>query len=169
MSAAAPEFSRRVALARLGHDPFRQRITASPEECARLARRFGLVALDRLTATVALSRRDGTAVLLEAAIEADFVQECVVSLEPVRGSLKQPFALLYGPTTAESEVALAGEGIDFEPLLGETIDIGEAVAQELSLTLPEFPRDPQAAIETDAAASEGEKPFAALARWKKAD
>lgn len=164
-----PEFSRRVALAWLGRDPFRQQIAASPEEREKLARRFGLVALDRLIATVELSRRDGDSVLLEAAFEADFVQECVVSLEPVRGTLKQPFALLYGPAAAESEVALAGEGIDFEPLQGETIDIGEAVAQELSLALPEFPRDPQAAIETDAAEGEGEKPFAALARWKKAD
>lgn len=174
MSAAAPEFSRpefsrKVALARLGRDPFRQQITATRAECEGLARRFGLLALDRLTATVELSRRDGDSVLLEAAFEADFVQECVVSLEPVRGSLKQPFALLYGPAAAGSEIALAGEGIDFEPLQGETIDIGEAVAQELSLALPEFPRDPQAAIETDAAGAEADKPLAALARWRKAD
>jgi hypothetical protein len=43
------------------------------------------------------------------------------------------------------------------------------VAQELSLVLPEFPRDPQATLEAGPADDAGERPFAALARWRKAD
>lgn len=170
MTAAPPEFSRPVALTRLGRDPFRQQIAASREECEKLARRFGLVALDRLAAAVELSRRSGATILLEASFEADFVQECVVSLEPVQGTLCQQFSLLYGPVApAERELELDGEAVSFEPLAGEAIDIGEAVAQELSLALPEFPRDPQAAIETGPADDAVAGPFAALARWKKAD
>lgn len=167
MKAAPPEFSRRVALARLGRDPFRQRIEATREEREKLARRFGLVALDRLTAAVELSRRSAASVLLEASFEAEFVQECIVSLEPVRGTLHQQFSLLYGPAAAEREVELDGEEVSFEPITGEAIDIAEAVAQELSLVLPEFPRDPQAAIETGTAEAAGERPFASLARWHK--
>jgi uncharacterized metal-binding protein YceD (DUF177 family) len=166
VKAALPEFSRRVALARLGRDPFRQQIAASREECEKLARRFGLLALDRLAAAVTLSRRSGASILLEASFEAEFVQECVVSLEPVRGALRRQFSLLYGPATAEREVALDGAEVSFEPLTGEAIDIAEAVAQELSLALPEFPRDPQAALETGATEAAAEQPFASLARWR---
>lgn len=165
MSADRPEFSRPVPLARLGRDPFRREIEARPQEREALARRFGLLALDRLAATVELARRSGGSVLLEAAFEAEFVQECVVSLEPVRGAVRQRFALIYAPQAAEGEIEIEGEGPTVEPLAGEAIDIGEAVAQELSLALPEFPRDPAAAIEGLAEAGGEERPFAALARW----
>ena len=37
----------------------------------------------------------------------------------------------------------------FEPLVGEAIDIGEAVAQEFSLALPPFPRSPEIRVETE--------------------
>jgi uncharacterized metal-binding protein YceD (DUF177 family) len=160
----APEFSRPVPLVRLGHDPYRQQIEATREEREKLARRFGLLALDRLFATVALSRQGGMSILLEASFEAEFVQECVVSLEPVRGGVRQNFSLLYGPAAAdEHDIALDGEEITFEPITGEAIDIGEAVAQELSLALPAFPRDPNAMIAAETAEVE-ERPLARLAR-----
>jgi hypothetical protein len=56
-----------------------------------------------------------------------------------------------------------------EPLTGDAIDIGEAVAQELSLALPEFPRQPDAAIEDTAPAEAIEGPFTALASLGKRD
>ncbi len=55
----------------------------------------------------------------------------------------------------------------FEPLAGDAIDIGEAVAQELSLALPEFPRHPDAAIDAAAPAEPVDSAFAALARLRK--
>jgi uncharacterized metal-binding protein YceD (DUF177 family) len=164
----APEFSRPVPLVRLGHDPYRQQIEATREEREKLARRFGLLALDRLVATVVLSRQDGMSILLEASFEAEFVQECVVSLEPVRSGVRQNFSLLYGPAAAEERdiaIALDSEEITFEPITGEAIDIGEAVAQELSLALPAFPRDPNATITAEATES-AERPLAGLARLR---
>lgn len=83
MNKPIPEFTRPVPLGRLGSQPFRQRIEATAEERERLARRFGLIALDSLTATVALRRQDGEFILLEAEFEAALAQECVVTLEPV--------------------------------------------------------------------------------------
>jgi uncharacterized metal-binding protein YceD (DUF177 family) len=161
-----PEFPRLVPLARLGPVPFEQEIAATPEECAALASRFGLLGLDRLAARVALEQRPGGTVLLTAEIEAAFIQECVVSLEPVPGTLAERFALQYGPP--EAEPANADESADepaFEPLAGDSIDIGEAVAQEFSLFLPPFPRAPGAVMEEGDAAEE-ESPFAVLARLK---
>lgn len=164
MSEGAPEFSRTVPLVRLGPAPFRQQIEATADERERLARRFDLVALDRVTATVTLYRRDRDAILLEAEFEAEFAQSCVVTLEPVAGRLSQSFTLLYGPVGEDqAEIELGVDETLFEPLTGDAVDIGEAVAQELSLALPEFPRAPDAVIDVEAAET-ADTPFAALAR-----
>lgn len=167
MSEPAPEFSRLVALARLGREPLRAEIEASPEERRRLARRFGLVTLDRLAAVVTLTRESGGRVRLDASFEAEFAQDCVVSLEPVAGRVASGFALVYGPAEdAPAELDVEVEGPVFEPLDGETIDVAEAVAQELSLALPEFPRLPDAEIEplADAEIEDEDGPFAGLAK-----
>jgi uncharacterized metal-binding protein YceD (DUF177 family) len=153
MSGAAPEFSRLVPLARLGSEPFRQRIEATQDERERLARRFDLIAIGRLAATVTLHRQAGGTVLLDAAFEAELEQTCVVTLEPVPAGVSRSFSLIYGPVDeALSEIEVDVDDPVFEPLTADAIDIGEAVAQELSLALPEFPRDPDAEI--DAAAGE---------------
>jgi len=143
-----PEFTRPVALSRLGREPFRQDIEATSAERDKLARRFGLLGLDRLVGAVALSRRGEETILLEATFEAEFTQECVVTLEPVAGRVSESFSLVYGPAD-EAPDAIEGDGDDpaFEPLTDDVIDVGEAVAQELSLVLPEFPRHPDAPIE----------------------
>jgi uncharacterized metal-binding protein YceD (DUF177 family) len=162
--APPPEFSRPVLLAHLGAAPFRQEIAASAAERAALARRFDLVSLDRLGATVELARKGPELFELHAAFAAEFVQECVVTLDPVGGSVAGEFRLIYGPPEAE---ATAGGGVEeaaaFEPLAGDAIDVGEAVAQEFSLALPVFPRRPGAVVESELPAEE-EGPFAALAR-----
>jgi uncharacterized metal-binding protein YceD (DUF177 family) len=164
-----PEFSRLVALARIGRDGLRQEISATAAECEQLARRFGLLTLDGLAAVVELRRQDDAAIFLEAVFEAAFIQECVVTLEPVPGALSERFALVYGPPdAAPDDSEAANDAPAFEPLTGGAIDIGEAVAQELSLALPEFPRHPEAALA--AGAGPPHKPrTATLARVERSD
>lgn len=170
MSEPRPEFSRLIPLARLGAEPHRQQIEATPDERAGLARRFALLALDRLIAAVTLARRSGETVLLEAAFAAEFMQECVVTLEPVAGAISEHFSLVYGPADDAAGAPEPGpEEPAFEPLRGDAIDIGEAVAQELSLALPLFPRHPDAALESAAAAAPAGAQFSALARLRKPD
>jgi uncharacterized metal-binding protein YceD (DUF177 family) len=164
MSGPIPEFSRFVSLARVGAAPFEQEIAATREECAALAVRFGLLGIDRLTARVALERKPGDTILLSAEWEAAFTQECVVSLEPVPGSIGERFELRYGPPATEGEDD--AEAPAFEPLEGDAIDVGEAVAQEFSLALPLFPHLPDAVLEIEEEA-EDEGPFAVLERLKK--
>jgi uncharacterized metal-binding protein YceD (DUF177 family) len=164
LSGARPEFSRLVPLARLGAEPFRQEIAASEQERSALARRLDLVALDRLEARVELARQSGGTILLRAAFEADFVQSCVVSLDPVPGAVSERFGLVYGPSEAEDSAAAVGDDVAFEPLQAEVIDIGEAVAQEFSLALPPFPRSPDATVEAEESLHGDEGPFAALSR-----
>ena len=125
-------------------------------------------ALDRLTAAVALHREGGGLIRLEAEFEAEFAQECVVTLEPVAGKIAQSFALVYGPAEdGPDEIDLDADAPAFEPLTGDAIDIGEAVAQELSLALPEFPRDPDAVLDPAAIEEAPDGSFAALAKLRR--
>lgn len=168
MSPSAPEFSRLVPLAQLSTRPFRQRIEATAEERERLSRRFDLISLDRLVAEVELRRQSPEVVLLEAEFAAEFEQCCAVTLEPVRGAVSDRFSLVYGRAPeAEQEITLTSDEPAFEPLNGSSIDVGEAVAQELSLALPTFPRDPEVRIDEAAIAEPLEGPFATLARMRK--
>jgi uncharacterized metal-binding protein YceD (DUF177 family) len=168
----APEFSRHVKLARIGAEPYRQRISASEDERAALARRFDLLSLDRLEAEVELIPRmlpgataaGERAILLRADFEAAFEQRCIVTLDPIAGVLAERFELLYGPPEAEETASsLVGDEVAFEPLVGEAIDIGEAVAQEFSLALPPFPRNPEISLEADPASAPPSS-FAGLSR-----
>ena len=168
MSTSVAEFSRRVAIARLGMEPFRQRIEATAEERARLSRRFDLITLDRLIAEVMLRRQSPVTILLEAEFTADFEQCCTVTLEPVRGTVCDRFSLVYGSaSTDQPEIAFSEDEPVFEPLDGDSVDIGEAIAQELSLALPLFPRHPEALVDETAVAEPLDGRFAALARLRR--
>jgi len=161
------EFSRPVALDRLAGDSLVMAIAAEPGERAALARRFGLLSLDRLEAEVSLTRLAGGLIRLEAGLSADVVQECVVTLAPLPSHVEDRFTLLYGAGEESRELVLSGEAELVEPLSGGNIDIGEAVAQQLSLALDPFPRAPGAASpEAEGDAAETASPFAALSRWR---
>ena len=150
-----PEFSRIVRTDRIPESGLVREISAGEEERAALARRFAIVALESLEARVALRRaRDGD-VGLAARIRARVVQECVVTLEPVRGEIDEEVTLLYRPVGEDAlgqRTVVIPADEDFEPFAGDALDIGEAVAVELALSLDPFPRAPGA----DAALAKGE-------------
>jgi uncharacterized metal-binding protein YceD (DUF177 family) len=163
------EFSRPVTIDRLPLGETIHDVAAEADERAALARRFALLALDRLEARVGLTRLGGGLVRLAAELSADVVQECVVSLEPVASRVEDRFTLLYGEDREDGgDVVLSGEAEVVEPLSGGIIDIGEAVAQQLSLALDPFPRanGGVAAPEAPSPAAEASSSFAALSRWR---
>ncbi len=172
---AAVEFSRVVPLERIGTGWLTETIAASDEERAALARRFELVELGALEATVRLRRaRAGRYVELDARLRAAVVQSCVVTLDPVAAALDEPFTLLLGPIDAPATPGSVDLVVDLdepEPLDGESIDVGELVAQQLSLVLDPYPRSAAAAdgvaeVSSDPADSAGrdptDNPFAVL-------
>jgi len=165
--AMTSEFSRVVRLEQLGPQPWRQRIEATPNERENLCSRFELLSLDRLTAMVELYRESSAVIRLEASFAAEFVQSCAVTAEPVAGAISDRFSLLYGPPEEEPQRVLSDvDAPAFEALAGDTIDIGEAVAQELSLALPLFPRHADAGMEIEFAETSIAGPFASLARLR---
>ena len=166
MSGPPDELVRRVPLSRLSRDSLCQHIAANEAEREALARRFDLISLDRLEADVTLTRERGGTILLSADFAADFAQPCTVTLDPVPGTLSEYFELRYGPPEAEAGVPNGDDDPAFESLEEDAIDIGEAVAQEFSLCLPQFPRAPGAVIEEEAAEPGEDGPFAALAKLR---
>jgi uncharacterized metal-binding protein YceD (DUF177 family) len=102
------------------------------------------LSLDRLEAEIRLERIPGGEVRFDGTLEAELVQPCVVTLEPVPARLADSFTLTYRPGLDEEEadrLALDEPGDDLvEPLIGDAIDIGEAVAQQLAVVMDPYPR-----------------------------
>jgi uncharacterized metal-binding protein YceD (DUF177 family) len=168
---APKEFARLVSLTRLGSEPFRQHIAASETERDALARRFDLLSLGRLEAEIELVRELAGTILLSATFEAAFAQECIVTLDPVAGQASERFQLRYGLPEAEGEAPAGDDDPAFEPLESDSIDVGEAVAQEFSLALPPFPRAADAVIEMAPPEEEDndDSPFAGLAKFHRSE
>ncbi|HEY4254068.1 MAG TPA: DUF177 domain-containing protein [Roseomonas sp.] len=172
-----PEFHRPFAIGRIGAAGRREQIVATAAEREALARRFDILAIDDLRAELMLTPAPGGAFVAEGRLVADVVQACIVTLDPVAQRLELPLALRFIPEgTDPSEDPEAPDEIDIED---ETIDLGEAVAEQLSLGLDPYPRAPGAALPEELAppasppVPEAEvpparpNPFAALTRFKR--
>lgn len=166
------EFSRPVDVLRLPPAGGRYDIAASAEERAALAKRFDLLTLDRLEARVQLVPIAAGFYRLSAALEAELTQACVVTFAPVASRLSESFSLLYGAHDDQKDVLLDGESEIVEPIEGGMVDIGEAVAQQLSLALDPFPRAAEAPAQCGAIVAGEQRldsPFAVLAKLRKAE
>lgn len=142
-----PEFSRRIAVEGITPDKVRKEtIEATEEECAALAKRFDLRELADFRADLSIHRVDGGVVRLSGRFEADVVQTCVVSLQDVHGHVSGDFETFFSEDSHrldEEEVELYLDEEDApEAIMNGEIDLGEIVAQYLSLELEPYPRAP---------------------------
>ena len=172
---AEPEFSRLYRLDSLSDQPRRVEIEATPGEREALARRFGLVSIERLAAEAALSR-NGAEVAAAGTLRAAVTQSCVASGEPVPEELEEAFRIHFRPppeTAGEEEIELSEGELDVVFYGGNAIDLGEAVAETLSLSLDPYPRSPaaeralrEAGVKAEEDARAEASPFAALKALK---
>jgi uncharacterized metal-binding protein YceD (DUF177 family) len=148
------EFSRRLVIEPWPGDGMNVDVSADPAERRSLAERFDLLEVRALRGHGRLERR-GAELVLRGWLEADVVQECVVSLEPVPARLRQPLERRYrrggpsAPARARFEphgtVVLEDDEAEVEPVIGCEIDLGVVFAEELGLALEPYPRAPGAA------------------------
>ena len=174
MTAAEAEFSRTLRIDRIGAAPHRLSIEADGEERAALALRFGLLEIDSLAADLSLTR-DGTVVEATGTLRAEVTQACVATGEPVEARIEEPFRIRFSPSpdpgrAAEEEIELSEEDCDTVFYDGAMVDIGEAVAETLSLSLDPWPRAPgaeevlkEAGVKSAEEAKDESSPFAGLA------
>lgn len=148
-----PEFSRPVNVARIGRLDHQMEIAANAEERAALARRFDLIALESLAASLVLKKRGDGVVEVSGTYRARLAQPCVVTLEPVWATIEEEVRLFFsgglGNAARKTDHAIDDmtsiddEGTP-EPIVNGVIDLGEAVAQLMALALDPYPRAPGA-------------------------
>ena len=124
---------------------------ADPGERRALARRFGLLELRSLAIEGRLDRGDDSRELrFHGWLEAEVVQACVVTLEPVPATIRQPVERRWRRAEPGAEVGTASpphhiwlldeDEDEVDIVTGRTIDLGEAMAEELALALDPYPR-----------------------------
>ena len=120
-------------------------LDASPEARTVLADRYGLLALNALSAKLVIEPWRKKGLKVTGILVADAVQACIVTLDPVPAPLEVEFTLVYLPEDLSGRKALevAVDALAEEPpdhLPYEGIDLGEAVAEQLALALDPYPR-----------------------------
>ncbi|GAA4008923.1 hypothetical protein GCM10022280_02120 [Sphingomonas swuensis] len=167
---SAPDFAHHCALAML-RDGQRIELVADEAERAAIAERLRLLALERFEATVTIAR-EGEEVRATGRLRAAVTQSCVASGEPVPAMVDEAVALIFRPEpkgTPDEEIDLQEADLDVIFHDGREIDLGTALADELSLALDPYPRSAaaeDALKEAGILSEEQAGPFAALAALK---
>jgi uncharacterized metal-binding protein YceD (DUF177 family) len=147
------EIERLVDLERMGSSGAALEIVASDSERAALAKRFGFLGLPAFSARVTVDRRVGGQIVVEGRLRGRIVQACVLTLDPVTQDLDEAFRIVFKPDMADDRDPESGEAVlnsqadAPEPLAGNVLDVGEIVAEQLSLAADPYPRRPGAKLE----------------------
>jgi uncharacterized metal-binding protein YceD (DUF177 family) len=146
------EFARPLVIEPWPDTAIAVQFSADPGERRALARRFGLLELRSLRVDGRLDRGDDRRELrFQGSLEAEVVQACIVTLEPVPATIRQPVERRYRRAEPGAEPGPAGPQqvwvidedeveVEVDIVTGRTIDLGEAMAEELALALDPYPR-----------------------------
>ncbi len=128
-------------------------INATETERAALAKRFGFLGLPAFSARVTVDRRAGAQVVVEGRLRGRIVQACILSLDPVTQELDDAFRVVFQQDLTEERDPESGEAVlnaqadAPEPLAGNMLDVGEIIAEQLSLVADPYPRRPGVKLE----------------------
>ena len=166
-----PELSHVLYLSDLPDTGTTINLSVPAETRAALAKRFDLLALDHFNASLLVSWRDRKgAVSVTGSLDAEVVQTCVVTLEPVRQTVNETLDLVYSLEQDAGDTTIDPYGA--EPLEGDELDVGEIVAEELALALDPYPRsldlsELSSALRVEEDTPRREGPFDILASLKR--
>lgn len=176
-----PPFSYPVRVGGISHNAVEVRLEASEAERKALAELWDVVEVQELTAQLQLGRWKRDGVRVKGDVRARLVQSCVVTLEPVESLIEEPVEAIFVPEGSKlaripandsSEMILDPDGPDLPDIFtGDTIDVGEAVAEHVALAIEPYPRKPGIAFEPQVEGTPETdvkpNPFAVLKDWKK--
>jgi uncharacterized metal-binding protein YceD (DUF177 family) len=157
-----PEFSRPLALDRVGPSVLAIDVTATDAECAALAIRLGVPELHALACRFRLRRGESGRIAADADLRARLVRECVLSLDLFETEHTEAFRVIFVPAGTEDDDP-DPESDDEIPYEGAAIDLGETAAEQLALVLDPYPHKPGAELPPEVQ-KPLDSPFAALAR-----
>ncbi|WP_339823540.1 YceD family protein [uncultured Parasphingorhabdus sp.] len=168
----APEFSCIIKLSEIGSKPKTGKLVASAEERSALALRFDLPKISSLTASYKLLGGE-RGIGFSGKLESDLLQSCAITGEDIPVQVRDTFDILFipkaDPEQLEEEIELTEDECDIVEYEQAQVDLGEAIAQTLYLSLDPFPRGPNAdeVARKKGLKSEAEAgPFGALAALK---
>ncbi|WP_417806104.1 YceD family protein [Thalassospira lucentensis] len=179
-----PEFSRIVNTDEQVGKKEKLTIKASDKECAALAKRFELISIDSLQADLTILVASNGEVTVRGPMQADIVQRCVTTLDPVPEKVEDDVEVLFSPHVSEDDLPSNPDDLEDlsedelmalldqpEPLVDGKIDVGEVVAQFLAVAMDPYPRKqgaelPEAVLVEEEAEEERPNPFAKLAGLK---
>ncbi len=132
------EFSRPLPVDRVPNLGSRDRISAEPAECEKLALRFGIPQILALSAFLTSLPWRGGGLKITGPVSAEIEQISVVSLESFRTKIEIAVERYFlpphkGAATSEEDVDIIQNGV---------VDLGEIVAETLALELDPYPRMP---------------------------
>jgi len=142
-------------------------IEATEPQRAALARVHGLLAVERLHADLTVSNWKRNGVKVEGRVEADILQTCVVTLDPIANRVDEQVSAVFLPEESKlgresfgtgGEILIDVDGPDSpETFSGDRIDVGALAEEFFGLGIDPYPRKPAAALREDAReADEGE-------------
>jgi len=143
-------------------------VSVSGDDLVRLARWAGVDAVNAFIAVVELRRLSKTQFAFDAALDADIVQACVVTLEPVITHIARRFSreLHFSPRSRATGGVLtlaAGDEDVPEEIDNLNYDLAAPLLEEFLLAIDPYPRKEGAAFEPPPAVAEPpESPFAVL-------
>jgi uncharacterized metal-binding protein YceD (DUF177 family) len=174
LKSSEPELSRPLAVDKISAGGIEESLIADENERQRLAARFGLLELPKLQAQLEVKpARGGRMFEVTGHMEADVVQQCVVTLEPLPASIELDIQVLFAPPEFIEPGAgsphIETDEEETEAIIDGIIDLGELVAQHLGIALDPWPRKPGLAyVEAEYGGDTKEaNPFAKLADLKK--
>ncbi len=137
-------FSRPIEASSVTARAIERVVEPNAEERRALADFLDLQSLDSLQARLSLRRLASGLIEVKGELDAELVQTCVVTLEPVPAEVHESFRWTFGDAVLEpllSEIDVDFEDSDPpEPIEDGMIDLGEIVTEELSLGLDPYPR-----------------------------
>ena len=149
---------------------------AGPDELAAVARALGLIACTHLRVQYAIQPMSGGRYRLSGRLHAEVTQACVVTLDPIEGTLEENFEATFWPREAmpapESGELAIDDAPEPEPIVAGQIAVGRVVFESLAAALEPYPRKPGAVLDwqpplpAEAAATTATSPFAVLANLK---
>lgn len=161
----------------IGNAPKTVSFQANEQQRRLLAKRFGIEEIASLAATLTVRKINNKGIFgVAGTFVSDVVQSCVVSLEPVPSHIEEAIDVRFVSDLDSNPMEFVDlEYMDEdppEPVVDGHLELGELVAQYLSLALDPYPRadgvedrlwhgDPPDKPE------KRENPFAALAALKK--
>lgn len=171
-----PPLERRYDLNRLSEAGYETSITANERDRAKIAEWADVATVKCFEGRITLKRMSPTRFLYAAHLQADIIQTCAVTLEPIESNISMEFTRILHlvshvkrfPEPASLELTpAAGDDEVPEEIDDPHFDLAAPLLEEFLLAVDPYPRAEGVAFETPTEDEDKpESPFAVLTRLK---